>query len=60
MFSSNRRRASIVSDAGEDDGNESTCAGTGAHPTARSRLTSEADENFVGTMHLWRKMVPQS
>ena len=54
MFSSNRRRASIVSDAGEDDGDESTWAATGAHPTA-SRVTSQADEILVLTMHLCGK-----
>jgi hypothetical protein len=51
MFSSNTRRASIVSDAGEDDGDESTWAGTGAHPTA-SKATSQADEIFVRAIHL--------
>src|SRR5258706_14382416 len=54
MFSSNRRRASIVSDAGEDDGEESTWAGTGAHPTA-SRVTSQVDEIFVLAIHLCGK-----
>jgi hypothetical protein len=55
MFASNRRRASIVSDTGEDDGDESTWAGTGAHPTASSSVTSQADEIFVGTIHLCGK-----
>ena len=54
MFSSNRRRASIVSDAGEDEGDESTRAGTGAHPTA-SMVTSQADEIFVRAIHLCGK-----
>jgi hypothetical protein len=54
MFSSNRRRASIVSDAGEEDGDESTWAGTGAHPTV-SRVTSQADEIFVRAIHLCGK-----
>jgi hypothetical protein len=48
---SNRRRRDRV-DAGEDDdGDESTWAGTGAHPTA-SRVTSQADEIFVRAIHL--------
>ena len=46
MFSSNRRRASIVSDAGDVDGDESVRAGTGVHPIA-SRVTSQADGNLV-------------
>ena len=44
----------MVSDAGEDDGDESTWAGTGAHPTA-SRVTSQADAIFVRAIHLCGK-----
>jgi len=54
MFSSNTRRASIVSDAGDDDGDESVRAGMGVHPIASS-VTSQADGNLVRAIHLCGK-----
>src|SRR6266446_8553451 len=55
MFSSNRRRASTVSEADNTDGCGPILGAIGAHPIATNSASSRRDESLVEAIHLCGK-----